>query len=218
MSGNNHNEEFKLIVISSPDGFDREIQDVIEMFEHGLKYFHIRKPKFSTSRLREYLGKINPKYHNRIVLHSHHELCIPFKVRGVHLTQRHRKKNFVASWLRMKYIKFRRPSIEVTAACHTIGSLKIQNKDYAYIFLSPVFDSISKVGYKSTFSEDSLEKMLGKTGYTVVALGGVDEDKIEQAKQWGFNGVALLGSLWKAKDPVEKFKRIKLKCEQIVST
>lgn len=214
MSSSNHNGEFKLIVISSPDGFEHEIYDVQAMFKAGMEYFHIRKPRFSTNRLRKYIERIDPKYHDRIVLHSHHELCIRFKLRGIHLTRRHRNKNFIRRWLKMKYIKLRRPKVEITAAYHTIGSLKIENPGYSYVFLSPIFDSISKVGYKSTFSENSLEKMLHRSSYEVIALGGVDEDKIEQARKWGFAGVAVLGSLWKAKDPVEKFKRIQELCKQ----
>ncbi len=209
-------EDFKLILLSSPDGFDNEIPEVTDMFRLGLKYYHIRKPKFSTERLRNYLMKIDKKYHNRIVLHSHHELSIAFKVRGIHLTQRHRKNNFISTWLRMNYIKLRRPGIEISAAYHTIGDLKTPNTDYSYIFLSPVFDSISKVGYKSTFNEDTLQQMLSRTSYQVIALGGVDEDKIQQAKEWGFYGVAVLGSVWKSKEPIEKFKRIKVLCEEIV--
>ncbi|HYV94863.1 MAG TPA: thiamine phosphate synthase [Chitinophagales bacterium] len=215
MSGNSHNGEFKLIVISSPEGFEHEIYDVQAMFKAGMQHFHLRKPKFSTNTLRHYIERIDKKYHNRIVLHSHHELCIPFRLRGIHLTRRHLKKNYIKNWLQMKYIKMRRPKIEITAGYHTITSFKIENPGYSYVFLSPIFDSISKVGYKSTFSQDSLEQMLHKTSYNVIALGGVDEDKIEQAKKWGFSGVAVLGSLWKSKDPVEKFKRIQSLCEQI---
>jgi len=213
MSGNNRNGKFKLIVISSPEGYEHEIQDVHEMFKAGMQHFHIRKPKFSTHSLRHYIEKIDKKYHSRIVLHSHHELCIPFKLRGLHLTQRHRKK-FIRNWLRMKYIKVRRPKIEITAAYHTITAFKRENPGYSYVFLSPIFDSISKLGYRSTFSEDSLQEMLHKTSYEVIALGGVDEDKIEQAKKWGFSGVAVLGSIWKSKEPFEKFKRIQALCEQ----
>jgi thiamine-phosphate pyrophosphorylase len=214
MSVNNINDPFKLILISSPDGFDHEIHEVMEMFREGMEYYHIRKPEFSTHKLRQYLEKIDHKYHNRIVLHSHHELSIPFKVRGLHLTQRHRKKNFLRRWLKMKYIKLRRPEIEVTAAYHTIGAFKINDPGYSYVFLSPVFNSISKVGYKSTFNEDSLKDMLRHTSYKVIALGGVDEDKIQSARRMGFAGVALLGSVWKSKEPLEKFKRIKVLCEQ----
>jgi thiamine-phosphate pyrophosphorylase len=215
MSGNNRREEFKLIVVSSQEGYEHEIYDVQAMFKAGMQNFHLRKPKFSTNRLRNYIEKIDKKYHNRIVLHTHHELCIPFRLRGIHLTRKHLKKNFMKNWLQMKYIKVRRPKIEITAAYHTIGEFKIKNPGYSYVFLSPIFDSISKVGYRSTFSEDSLEQMLSKTSYSVIALGGVDEDKIEQAKKWGFSGVAVMGSLWKSKEPVEKFKRIQSLCEQI---
>ena len=114
----------------------------------------------------------------------------------------------------MEYIKLRRPDIEVTAAYHTIGEFKINNPGYSYVFLSPVFSSISKVGYKSTFNEDSLKDMLRHTSYKVIALGGVDEDKVEQARRMGFAGVAVLGSIWKSKEPLEKFKRIKRLCEK----
>jgi thiamine-phosphate pyrophosphorylase len=214
MSDNNQNKEFKLIVISNTDGFEHEIHNVLEMFKSGLRHFHLRKPKFSTNRLRHYIEKIDKKYYNRIILHSHHELCVPFRLQGIHLTQHHRKKNIMKSWLRMKYIKFRRPEIEITAAYHTLASLKEENPGYSYVFLSPVFDSISKVGYKSTFNEDSLREVLFKTSHHTIALGGVDEDKIELAKKWGFEGVAVVGSIWKAKDPIEKFKRIQSLCAQ----
>lgn len=214
MSDNNQTEKFKLIVISSPDGFEHEIQHVLEMFRSGLQHFHVRKPKFSTNRLRQYIEKIDKKYYNRIILHSHHELCVPFRLQGIHLTKHHRKKNIFKSWLRLKYIKFRRPEIAVTAAYHTLEALKQENPGYSYVFLSPVFDSISKLGYKSTFNEDSLQEVLGRTSYQVIALGGVDEDKIEQAKKWGFSGVAVVGSIWKPGEPVEKFKRIQALCAQ----
>jgi len=215
MSANSHNGEFKLIVVSSPDGFDHELRDVKEMFEAGLEYFHVRKPKFSTSRLRRYLSKIDKKYHNRIVLHTHHELSVTFKVRGIHLTRRHLSKKVFWSWLQKMYMKLRRPNIETTVGFHTLTDLKENNPGYSYVFLSPVFDSISKVGYKSTFNEESLREILSETSFKVIAMGGVDESKIMQAKEWGFSGVAVLGSIWKAKDPVEKFNQIKQLCKQI---
>ena len=207
-------EQFKLIVISNTDGFEHEIHHVLEMFKLGLRHFHLRKPKFSTNRLRHYIERIDKKYYNRIILHSHHELCIPFRLQGIHLTQHHRKKNIMKSWLRMKYIKFRRPEIAITAAYHTLAALKEENPGYSYVFLSPVFDSISKVGYKSTFNEDSLREVLHRTSHHAIALGGVDEDKIERAQQLGFAGVAVVGSIWKASDPIEKFKRIQTLCTQ----
>ncbi len=213
MSGNNSKKELKLIVISSPEGFEGEIAIVHELFKEGLEYFHLRKPKYSTNQLREYLDRIHKKYRHRIVIHSHHELSIPYKLRGIHLTRKHLKNSFFTSWLRMSYIKLRRPQIEITAGTHTIGSLKGKNTGYNYVFLSPIFNSISKVGYRSTFNEDSLKDGLLNSNFEVIAMGGVDEDKIERARDYGFDGVALLGALWKSNEPVEKFKKIKELCK-----
>lgn len=197
-----------IIVMSDTKDLDGEHQIINEMFESGLEILHIRKPKYSTNEMRTYIEKINKKYRNRVVIHSHHELCIPLKLRGIHLTERHRKKNFFRSWILMQWIKFRRPDIAVTASYHSPNSLLKHNPGYTYIFLSPIFDSISKIGYKNTFNDDSLEVALKKTTFNVIALGGVDYSKLEKVKEFGFNGCALVGSIWHTANPVAEFKRI----------
>ena len=202
----------KVIVISNPDQLPEESKMVNALFEAGLQYFHLRKPNYSTHALRQYLEGIDIRFHNRVMIHSHHELSIPYKIRGVHLTEHHRKKKRLRRWALLKYIKVRRPDIEITAGFHTIAALKKDNPGYKYVFLSPIFDSISKVGYKSSFNEVSLKDTIATSSFNVVALGGVDENKIEKAKQLGFYGIALMGGLWKSSDPIEKCKDIMKLC------
>ncbi|MEO6167178.1 MAG: thiamine phosphate synthase [Chitinophagales bacterium] len=207
----------KVIVISNPEEIVGETKTVIRLFEAGLERFHLRKPKYSTHALRSYLDQIPAAYRNRIVIHSHHDLSVPYSLAGIHVTEQHRKKKYWKTWLTRKYLKLRRPDLTITAGFHTLGSLKSQNPVYEYVFLSPVFESISKIGYRSTFNEDSLVKMIEKSSYKVIALGGVDEDKIEKTLELGFHGVALLGSIWKSNDPLEKFKRIHQLCNSSVA-
>jgi thiamine-phosphate pyrophosphorylase len=209
---------FSLMVISSLDGFEHEIEQAKKMLDAGLEVFHLRKPKFSTRRLKRYLDKMGAAYHSRIVIHSHHELAARFNVRGIHLTHKHRRHEFPWRWLRLKLLMLRRPQLCITTGFHALADLREHNPRYEYVFLSPIFESISKVGYKNTFHEDSLRELLAATKYRVMALGGVDEDKIETARQMGFSGVAVLGSLWKSKDPVEKFKQLQARCRQPVTT
>ncbi|MFI5135564.1 MAG: thiamine phosphate synthase [Chitinophagales bacterium] len=209
-------KDFKLIIMSTVDGFEHEISHVQKMFEEGLELFHLRKPKFSTRKLRHYLEKMGSKYHQRIVIHSHHELSARFHLRGIHYTQSHRKKNFLINWFRLRYVRMRKKDLTLSTGLHTIGELKEYDDKYDYVFLSPVFESISKVGPSGKFNEDSLREGLSKTSYQVIAMGGIDDDKIEKAKKLGFSGVAVLGSIWKSKEPVEKFKRIQERCQQLV--
>ncbi|GAA5037849.1 thiamine phosphate synthase [Marivirga lumbricoides] len=85
------------------------------------------------------------------------------------------------------------------------------NDDYA--FLSPIFDSISKKGYTSKFDLEELKSFLKRSPKKIVALGGIDEDKIDWVKEAGFSGIALLGAIWQSENPVEKYKAIREKWE-----
>ncbi len=48
----------------------------------------------------------------------------------------------------------------------------------------------------------------------VIALGGVNIEKIEQVMDMGFDGMALLGGIWKSGNPIAQFKNIKEECER----
>ena len=206
----------EVVVISNPDEIAGEVGLVEDLFKSGLENFHLRRPGHPARALRRFLDGVDEQFHNRIIVHSHHELCVSYKLGGIHIREHHGNKGKWQRWLMRKYIRLRRPDIKITAGFHTIGSLKQENPGYSYVFLSPVFNSISKLGYKGTFNEDSLKKEIRKTSFRVMALGGVDEDKIGKAKELGFHGIALLGGIWRAEDPVEKFRRIQMLCTSAV--
>jgi thiamine-phosphate pyrophosphorylase len=176
----------KLIVISPASAVPNEHEIITSLFEEGLEIFHIHKPDFSKEEIKHFVQQIPFKYHDRIALHS-------------------------------AFPKFH--SLQELEACSLPGGEGWGGAEYA--FLSPIFDSISKVGYKSKFS-DRMNKFLKMQpgllsairGKNIIALGGIDEDKIVLARKIGFTGVAVLGAIWNSKDPLGKFKRIKAKCQK----
>lgn len=65
--------------------------------------------------------------------------------------------------------------------------------------MSPIFDSISKVGYHAAFSptllkQAAIENVIDEK---VIALGGITANNISLVKEWHFGGVAFLGDIWK---------------------
>ena len=68
-----------------------------------------------------------------------------------------------------------------------------------YVFISPIYDSISKHGYHSAFSDEVLRQASaqGIIDHKVVALGGVTRQRIPQLEKYGFGGAAMLGEMWK---------------------
>jgi thiamine monophosphate synthase len=198
----------ELIVFSSPDKLHSEISHATRLFEEGLTSYHLRKPKFSTKKLAEYIEAVPEKYRDRIIIHSHHKLATKYKLKGIHLTRKHRKKKLKLK-LKLSVMKLKHPKMVITSSCHSMLDLLDYEWKPDYVFLSPVFDSISKQGYGSSFSEMSLRKGLKKTKHKVIALGGVDAEKVERVKAVGFGGLALLGALWKnANDPLDVYKAV----------
>jgi thiamine-phosphate pyrophosphorylase len=200
----------KIIVISYPEDVKNELAILEQLFQEGLTCFHLRKPKFSTSKMRKYLDQIPEMYRDRVVIHSHHELAVDYKLRGIHLTRAHRQKSW-RLWFKLTLIKFRRRDLSMSTSFHRLKYLHLRRiaSRYDYLFLAPVFKSISKRGHESGFSDNQLKVAMEATPFKVFALGGVNKETAVHAMELGFYGVALLGAIWKSEDPVAEFKQIK---------
>jgi thiamine-phosphate pyrophosphorylase len=77
-----------------------------------------------------------------------------------------------------------------------------------YIWLSPIFQSISKPGYQKKWDIPQLKESIKSSPVPVFALGGLREENIAIAAEMGFHGIALKGTLWESTDPVQKLEKI----------
>ena len=140
-----------------------------------------------------FLGEIDTRYHNRIVLHDHYELIHEFNLKGLHFNRRNESGTY----------EFH------SASMHSFEEIENTGKDYEYVFLSPIFDSISKEGYKAKFTNEDLLSFLAMEHETkIIALGGIELSNMDHCFNIGFDGVALLGSIWNANDPVKAINAI----------
>ena len=177
-----------IIVITRPDFFEGEAAKIAQLLQCGrADLVHIRKPRASQSEVEQLLFSIPTELYSRLVLHDHHSLAIKYGLRGVHLNSRNPEPP--AGW-----------SGAVSISCHTLSELsECRRKPYAYMSLSPIFDSISKRGYRSAFSADDIAaaRSQGLIDERVMALGGITFDKITEIKEMGFGGAMILGDAWK---------------------
>ena len=84
-----------------------------------------------------------------------------------------------------------------TRSCHSFDEVVRYKHECDYLFLSPIFDSISKSNYHSNFSHDELfeASKSGVIDNKVIALGGVTFDKLPYLQSLHFGGVAMMGAL-----------------------
>ena len=188
-----------IIVISLPDFFDGETEQIVRLFEAGLQILHLRKPEATCEQTERLLQSLPATYLRRIVIHDHFDLALRYPLRGVHLNARNRVAPPGYRGL-------------VSRSCHTLREVEQHQADCAYVFLSPIFNSISKTGYNSAFSIDELRQAAtqGIIDDKVIALGGISVERIPLVRQIGFGGAALLGDIWQ--QPPEKQVEHFLQC------
>lgn len=175
----------RIIALTTPKVTDDDAYIIKGLLDKGVDVIHFRKPLSSVDECRALLSTIDEDCRKRIIVHDYSELYYEFSLKGIHV-------NRSVARLPDGYDGFR------SRSCHTFDEVVRYKSDYDYLFISPIFDSISKVGYRSGFDEGELQR-LSKEGVIddkVIALGGVTFDKIAYLKSLHFGGVAMLGALY----------------------
>lgn len=204
----------KIVVISPSKLTENEHKTIEQLFELGLDTYHIRKPRFRTSELEDFIKKIPQHFHNRLIIHSHHKLASKYDLQGIHYTRMHLEPSF-KNWWREKRLNFIKRKLIKTASHTKLASLYDSSEiDFDYVFLSPIFDSITGK-YQSGFYEASIKAAIQKTGVKIVARGGIDITRIEKVKELGFYGMALYTCLWNSEKPAEEYLKIIRRCEEL---
>ena len=91
---------------------------------------------------------------------------------------------------------------------HSWGELGRLPVWVAYAFISPVFDSLSKPGYRA--NSRLLEMPEGPFPCRPVGLGGVSADTIGMLVARGWRGAAVLGWIWKEpRQAVRRYEQLK---------
>ncbi len=195
----------EIAVITTPGEPGHEAKTITTLFDHGLTLLHLRKPKFSIEQTQTLIRSIPKKYYCRIILHYHHRLAASYGLKGVHYTESRRTSELT----KIREIRSSHPGFHQSASFHTLEDIKKQGGLFDYVFISPVFYSISKKNHGAAFKLSDLERFLKGTDHKVFALGGINEDRVRKAAALGFSGVAGLGGIWCRKDPVYAFLKLK---------
>ena len=175
----------KLIVVTAPTFFVEEDKIITALFEEGLDILHLRKPETPAMYSERLLTLIPAKYHKRIITHEHFYLQEEFSLMGIHLNTRNPKEPHDYSG-------------HSSCTCHSLDEVQNKKHFYDYLFLSPIYNCITKSGVTSGFTAEEL-RQAGKSKVIdsrVMALGGITPDNILEIKDYGFGGAVVMGDLW----------------------
>ncbi|MBP5419444.1 MAG: thiamine phosphate synthase [Bacteroidales bacterium] len=180
----------QFVIITLPNFIDNEATIINQiMAQHKQCIVHIRKPDAPAELVDNLINSIDSEHYNRIVIHYNFDLAARYHLGGIHLSGKTPTAPY--GW-----------QGRVSASCHSLDEVKQKAAECDYVFLSPIFNSISKNGYNAAFSDAELceARTQGIITPKVYALGGITPEKIAQISTWGFGGFAVLGDIWRAEN------------------
>ncbi len=188
-----------LILITPEKDIADETELINQFFEAGLEILHLRKPNKNYAQHLAFISAIDEEYHNRIMIHYHHELAEDFILKGVHIQEQPRIDMgedfglYVAQFTSQRY--------DVSTSFHNAGDVMLYKEiPLIYNLLSPVFTAISKQGMEGkAFDVSNIE-------VPVIGMGGVNGANLNEVKALGYAGVGVLGGVWNAENPLESLK------------
>jgi thiamine-phosphate pyrophosphorylase len=205
-------ERFLLAVITLPEFFPGEAEILEGMLEAGLEKLHVRKPGVLEGDKVELLERLAPRWASRLVLHGMPELACQYGIPQIHgavelmdekgrsggglLVGASHGGGLVAGW----------PA--VSTSVHSWKEFEALPAGLAYAFISPLFDSISKRGYRANMA--LLGQPEGSLPCMPVGLGGIGADTIGEmiSKKW--KGAAVLGWVWEEpRGALKRYEQLK---------
>ena len=197
-------ENFLLTVLTLPGMFAGEADHLEGLLEAGLSRLHLRKPAAEPGELEGLLRRLAPRWSERLVLHGGRELALRYGIPNVHGSVEYRDGRgrsgggpFVGAGERLV----------ISTSVHSWEEFGLLPEGLAYAFISPLFDSISKVGYLAN-TELLREPKPGPC--LPVGLGGVNVETLAEMVQLGWKGGAVLGWIWEQPGlAVRRFEQLK---------
>lgn len=186
-----------VLLITQPKLKHNEAILISKLFDAGLEKLHLRKPIHSALEISCLLDAIPEHCLPNIVMHRHPKLVADYGLAGYHFADGEKIKSLSGT---------------SSQSFHRLEDLLSINSELDYVFYGPVYRSISKKGYEPKVPLPVVRKTLSqlseiKKRPKVYALGGIRRKKMIPIAEVGFDGVALLGSIWGHSDPVKAFRK-----------
>lgn len=192
----------QLIVITHPEPVQQEAARINALFDAGLDLLHIRKPGYGETQLQLLIEDISPTYRNRLVLHQQHQIAAQQGLQRLHFPETIR---FLTAKAMLQQLPAQ--GYILSTSIHTLADYTSLPDVFSYALLGPFAPSISKPGYGAELQQDTTAG-IRKSGTALIAVGGLHAGNITEPLAAGFDGVALLGSIWKDEHIVENFKQL----------
>jgi thiamine-phosphate pyrophosphorylase len=194
----------QLILLTPPHTVEGEIEIIKSCFSMGLEILHLRKPQFKDDDYASYLQEIPPLWRNRIVLHGARHLYPDVCSGGVHINSSEREKGLTSLFASGV------PAEKLSSSFHSWKEISDADSNiFGRMFISPLFDSISKTEYKAAIVPQQITEVRSTLPSVntpqIIGLGGISKENIHILSKLGYSGAAVMGAVWQSHSPLQSF-------------
>jgi len=186
------------LVLFTPTRSPWDAKTVVKLFDAGLGRLHIQSVRdWNVRQYEAFLQQVPEVFRNRIVLEEQPDLVLSRKLAGFQMLPGDR---IPPRWPKTAALSLK---------CHSYDEMRSTPKGCHYLFLSPIFPSVSKRDYvpQRTHREFQVivERWRAEGGCPVYGLGGITPQNAAHVRALGFDGMAFIGSVWESAQPVQAF-------------
>ena len=175
----------KLALMTQPTFFVEEDKILTSLFDEGLEILHLFKPDSEPVFSERLLSLLSDEYYKRIMVHTNFYLKEEYKLRGIHIEDETTPapKGYKG---------------HISRTCTHLDQLKEAKRNSDYVLLKYIFDSQTESDQKATFNLEDLKEASrrGLIDRHVYALGGMNIDNVNIARDLGFGGIVISGDIW----------------------
>jgi len=181
------------------------INEALQGADGKIDYVQLREPDLEDSELIELAQTIKilcKKYSAKFILNKRYDLIDAAGADGVHLGAASSDVSSIEKEIEGK---------ETGYSAHSVDEALSVSSDY--LFLSPIFDPISKRKERKALGLNALKELSSRTTKPVFALGGISPENAMLCREAGAYGVATIGSVLLQADPRMAAERLVLAWE-----
>lgn len=183
---------------------------VKQALKGGVRAVQLREKDLDTRELLKLaykMRKLTEEYGARLFINDRFDIALAVNADGVHLAQNSIPVEAVRNTVRKKLL--------IGVSTHSLKEARDAEKGGAdFITLGPVYSTPSKLKYGVPVGTDKFRRIIGKVNVPVFALGGVKSRRIDELREAGAYGAAMISEIFKADNIQRKTKEI----NQIIQT
>ena len=204
-----------LWLITPPDDFSAEFDDIEQMFSRGLSRLILRKrgrngsPNATEADYERWLLGLPMECRDRIWVRGTPDMAERLEVHGCVCEAKALEGEVPRHWWRSNTL----------ALCSSLEEVSALPPWVSGAMLGPVFQPLSATEPAQNLLFEQLES--GQETYNpdkvpLVLFGGLDQENLESVKPFAPSGIAVLGGIWNYADPVNAFIKLKRASDSLI--